>query len=89
MIIDGKVVTRRGANKKYPELDDIDKLYDRVRRDQDHPVCITDLAKELGVPQNSIRHRLIDSGLLSEEKIKNIYMKRRAHKRRTKSKLIV
>lgn len=79
MIIDGKEVPRRGSNKKYPELDDVDALYERVRKDQDDPICITDLARELGVPQNSIRHRLL---LLSEEKRDNFYMKRKPHRRK-------
>jgi hypothetical protein len=44
----------RGANKKYYQLDDMDELYEKLQL-----LSIGALAKELGVPQNSIRHRVM------------------------------
>lgn len=84
MIFNGKVIPRRGSNKKYLELDDVDMLYERVRKDGENPICITDLAKELGVPQNSIRHRL--RSILADDQWKNVYHKRARHKRRVTKK---
>lgn len=52
----GVEIRTRGANKKYPELDDLDYICKRL--EMPNGLCITELAKELGVPQNSIRHRL-------------------------------
>ena len=43
----------RGSNKKYPELDDLDQLYDELLHNS-----MAQVAKNKGVPPNSIRHRV-------------------------------
>lgn len=60
----------RNANKKYLFLDDLDMLYSQLLTKS-----IAELAKELNVPPNSIRHRVHKYFL--PEMIKNIKKDRR------------
>ena len=76
MKLKGKEFSTRGSNKEYYELDDLDWLYSLLRKK-----CITDVAKDLGVPQNSIRWRVFK--YFPEEWLNNIVRKRRYHKRRS------
>ena len=76
MKIFGKEIKKRGANKKYPELDDLDWLYSRLKT-----MSITQLAKKLEVPQNSIRHRVFSH--FPQEWIDSIVKERKYHSRST------
>lgn len=53
MKIHGIDLKLRGANKLYPQLDDLDSLFEKLKNKS-----IGKLAKELDVPQNSIRYRV-------------------------------
>lgn len=75
IILNGQVIETRGANKKYPELDNLDELLEKLKKKS-----ITQLAKELGCPQNSLRSRLFK--YCSKEQIDGIFKERRYHKRR-------
>lgn len=43
----------RGSNKKYPELDDLDKLFEALKT-----MCVEDYARKYGYPPQSVRWRL-------------------------------
>lgn len=73
MKINGEeAITPRGANKKYHQLDDLDLLYELLQKK-----CIADVAKDLDVPPESIRYRVIH--YFPEEWEANIKRKRRPH----------
>ncbi len=65
----------RGSNKKYPQLDDLDLLFEELKKKS-----ITKLAKELGVPQNSIRYRVFR--YFPAEWLKVVRRDRRYHSRK-------
>lgn len=68
--IDGQWYKMRGSNHKYTVLDDLDFLFERLKiksRDE--------LAKELGVPYNSLNYRI--QRYFPEEWIKQIKIKRK------------
>lgn len=70
----------RGANKKYHFLDDLDALYEKLKK-----TCIKDLADELGVGSGSIRYRV--EKYFPDEWKKNIKRKRKKHKKNVQKKI--
>lgn len=52
--LDGKYIRPRGSNKKYEQLNDLDALFEMLKRD-----CPADVARQLGVPYNSVRHLIV------------------------------
>lgn len=82
MKIHGKDYKIRGANKKYPFLDDLDYLYSLLKEK-----CVKDLADELGVGSGCISYRI--DKYFPEEWKKNIKRKRRKHKKNVKKKILL
>ncbi len=72
MKLQGKEFSPRRANHKWFQLDDLDNLYKLLLEK-----CQSDVAKELGVPQNSIRYRF--EKYFPEEWKENINRKRKPH----------
>jgi hypothetical protein len=70
MIIHGKEIPKRGSNKKYFELDNLDNLYQELQKKS-----IDDLSRELNVPYNSINWRVTQN--FPKEWKNNIVRKRR------------
>ena len=85
MKLQGQIIQKRGSNKKYPFLDDLDALYEALKEKS-----IGELAREWNVPQNSIRTRVMnhfpDEWFL-EMKIDRLGKEYEARVKRAKSKL--
>jgi hypothetical protein len=54
MKIHGKELKTRGSNHKFYQLDDLDHLFELLKKKS-----VGKLSQELGVPSNSIRHRIM------------------------------
>lgn len=78
VILFGSKLDVRGSNKKYPELDDLDTLYNKLLT-----MSIGQLSKELGVPYNSIRHRV--HKYFTQEMLDKICRQRKFHTKAKKS----
>ena len=76
MKINGQQLSLRGSNKKYHALDDLDELFAKLK-----DKSMAQLSKELGVPANSIRHRVVT--YFPQEWIDEIQRERKFHKNRT------
>jgi uncharacterized membrane-anchored protein len=63
----------RGSNKKYPQLDDIDKL-----AVMSLTTCPADIARELNVPPNCVRY-MMDKYFTPEQKANSYWKRRRNH----------
>lgn len=59
MIIKGQQIDKRGCNKKYTQLDNLDWLYEQLDVNRGNKT-IAELSKELEIPQNSIRFRVVN-----------------------------
>lgn len=71
----GNEITPRGSNRKYTELDDLDSLYTTLLSKS-----MGELAKETGIPYNSIRHRV--HKYFTQEMIDRIKRDRCFHKKK-------
>lgn len=78
----GQEFNLRNSNHKYYMLDDLDMLFERLKE-----VSVGKLAKELNVPQNSIRYRVMR--YFTEEQIAAIKKDRRYHRKRKTSEPVV
>lgn len=54
MKINGQDIVTRPSNKLYHQLDDLDWLFEELKKK-----TISELAKELDLPQNSVRFRVM------------------------------
>jgi len=78
--ISGQSFTVKSPNSKYAELDDLDNLYKLLQE-----TSIGQLAKKMGIPQNSIRYRVFR--YFPAEWIRNIVKERAYHFQTRKPKL--
>ncbi len=69
----GNWIEVRNSNRDHTVLDDLDNLYDLLLKKS-----MAQVAKELGVPANSIRHRVYK--YFTSEMRDNLYRERRFHK---------
>lgn len=75
MKIHGQFYKLRGSNKKYTQLDDLDKLYQELQE-----ICVEDYAKKYGIPANSIMYRV--KRYFPADWIAKIVKKRRFHQKK-------
>jgi hypothetical protein len=78
MIFRGKEFFPRGSNKKHKKLDDLDALFIMLKSQ-----CPAHVARELGVPNNSVLY-LIDKYFNESEKAQIKWLRARHNQIRTK-----
>lgn len=74
MKVNGRELHLRPSNHKHWVLDDLDKLFEMLK-----VKSMSEVAKELNVPANSIRYRI--TRYLSDEQLAQIKQGRRFHQK--------
>lgn len=76
--LNGEYILKRGSNKLYPQLNDLDALFEMLKLE-----CPADVARKLKVPYNCVRYAIVSN--FSPEQQAQVAWKRTPHKNKKRS----